>query len=52
MKWHAPVMEELNINAPANGMAPDENFDGDWVEINGRWYRPGNGSISGSETAH
>lgn len=42
-KWNAPEMEELEINATANGQIPDENHDGDWVEIDGKWYRPGAG---------
>ena len=44
--WEAPVMEELVINATANGLAPNDNFDGVWVQINGKYYRPGDGRIS------
>ena len=38
--------EELSINETANGLAPSEDFDGDWVQIDGKWYRPGNGNSS------
>ena len=44
--WEAPVMEELQINATANGKAPSDKFDGVWVQIEGLWYRPGNGVAS------
>ena len=40
--WNTPEVEELVITATANGLAPSENFDGDWVNINGKWYIPGN----------
>ncbi|SEQ49345.1 hypothetical protein [Butyrivibrio sp. TB] len=45
-KWNVPAMEELSINETANGLAPSEDFDGDWVQIDGKWYRPGNGNSS------
>lgn len=44
--WEVPAMEELNINATANGLAPSDNFDGEWVQINGLWYKPGDASTS------
>ncbi len=44
--WEAPVMEELQINATANGLAPSDNFDDVWVQISGKWYRPGDGAVS------
>lgn len=44
--WMKPELEELEIKATANGMAPSNDFDDTWVEINGKWYRPGNGSAS------
>ena len=42
-KWNAPMMEELEINATANGNAPSDDFDGAWEQIGDKWYRPGNG---------
>ena len=44
--WNAPEVEELSINATANGLAPSDDFDDTWVQINGKYYRPGNGKIS------
>ena len=44
--WEAPVMEELVINATANGLAPSDDFDDVWVQIGGLWYRPGDGAVS------
>ena len=40
--WENPTVEELDIEATANGDAPSDNFDDTWVQINGKWYRPGN----------
>lgn len=40
--WENAEVEELVIGATANGQAPSDDFDGDWVSINGKWYRPGN----------
>ena len=47
--WEAPVMEELQINATANGLAPSDDFDDVWVQIGEKWYRPGNGVASDAE---
>ena len=47
--WNNPSVEELNITATANGMAPANNFDDVWVSLDGKWYIPGNGSLSSSE---
>lgn len=44
--WENATVEELVIEATANGAAPSDDFDGDWTQINGLWYRPGNGKIS------
>ncbi len=44
--WEAPVMEELQINATANGGAPSDNFDDVWVQLGGKWYRPGDLELS------
>lgn len=43
--WENAVVEELAINETANGLAPSDDFDDTWVEINGLWYRPGNGIV-------
>ncbi len=40
-QWREPEVEELNINMTENGQDTSEEFDGDWVEIDGKWYRPG-----------
>ena len=40
--WKDATIEELAIGATANGDAPSDNFDDTWVQINGKWYRPGN----------
>ncbi|MBR6626503.1 MAG: hypothetical protein IKL04_00785 [Lachnospiraceae bacterium] len=48
-KWNTPEMEVLEVSATANGKAPSENFDGEWVQIDGLWYRPGDGD-AGSVT--
>lgn len=42
-KWNTPAVEELALNETANGAAPSDFFDGEWVEIDGKWYKPGNG---------
>lgn len=39
--WMTPEVEVLDIKATANGTLPNEEFDGDWVQINGKWYKPG-----------
>ncbi|MBQ5734887.1 MAG: hypothetical protein IIV51_05845 [Lachnospiraceae bacterium] len=44
--WEVPSMEELNINTTANGLRPNDNFDDVWVQINGLWYKPGDGKTS------
>lgn len=44
--WENAVVEELAINETANGLAPADHFDDTWVEIDGLWYRPGDGRNS------
>ena len=44
--WANAEVEELAINTTANGAAPADNFDDTWVEINGKWYRPGDGRVN------
>ena len=44
--WENAMVEELAIGATANGAAPSVNFDGEWVSINGHWYKPGDGKPS------
>ena len=36
--WITPEVEELVIAATANGMDKSDDFDGDWEQINGKWY--------------
>ena len=43
--WENAKIEELEINATANGLAPSDDFDDTWVQINGKYYRPGNGEV-------
>lgn len=43
-KWTEATVEELNIAATANGAKPNDDFDDSWVQINGLWYRPGDGN--------
>lgn len=42
--WLNAEVEELAVEMTANGQAPNDNFDGDWVQIGGLYYRPGDGS--------
>lgn len=42
-EWNIPEMEELGIQFTANGAAPCDEFDDVWVQIDGKWYRPGAG---------
>lgn len=44
--WMEPAIEELGIETTANGVAPSDAFDDTWVEIDGKWYRPGDGKTS------
>lgn len=44
--WTNAEVEELVITETANGLAPSDDFDDTWVEINGKYYRPGNGELS------
>ena len=44
--WDMPILEELNISATANGQMANEEFDGPWVNLDGKWYRPGAGGAS------
>lgn len=39
--WENPAVEELNIEATADGTNASEEFDGPWVQIDGKNYRPG-----------
>ncbi len=41
-EWRAPELEELNLNMTANAQAESDDYDGDWVQIDGTWYLPGN----------
>lgn len=43
-EWKSAEIESLDVEETANGQAPSDDFDGDWVQINGNWYRPGNAS--------
>lgn len=45
-KWNAPEMEELLINATANGAEKSSDYDGEWQQIDGKWYLPGSGKAS------
>lgn len=42
--WLNAEVEELVIDRTENGLAPSDNFDDAWVEIDGKWYRPGDGN--------
>lgn len=42
-EWNTPKVEALELSRTANGLAPSEQFDGDWVQIEDKWYVPGNG---------
>ena len=44
--WTNAEVEELVITETANGLAQSNNFDDEWVQINGKWYRPGDGAAS------
>lgn len=44
--WVTPEVEELVLTETANGTAPNKDYDGDWVSINGKWYMPGGNAIS------
>ena len=44
--WANAEVEELAINTTANGKKPNMNFDDEWVEIDGKWYLPGDGGES------
>ena len=46
-EWNVPVVEILELGKTANGQAPSDNYDGDWVQINDKWYRPGNADSDG-----
>ena len=48
--WINAEMEELNIQATAGADVKGEDFDGTWVQINGKWYMPGADAPSGSES--
>lgn len=40
-KWNVPTIEELDVRATANGDVKSDDYDGDWVQIDGKWYVPG-----------
>lgn len=42
--WLNAEVEELAVELTANGQAPSNHFDGDWVQIDDKWYRPGDGA--------
>ncbi|MBQ4529220.1 MAG: hypothetical protein IJA36_01220 [Lachnospiraceae bacterium] len=42
-EWLNPEMAALEIKETANGQYKSEDHDGDWVQFNGLWYRPGAG---------
>lgn len=44
-EWMNATVEELDINATANGLAPSDDFDDTWVQIGNKFYRPGNKDI-------
>jgi len=44
--WEEAKLEELEIEATANGTAQNDDFDGTWVQINGFWFKPGGGDTS------
>lgn len=39
--WLDASVEELVIEKTENGMTTSDKFDGPWVQINGKNYRPG-----------
>lgn len=41
--WLNAEVEELVIERTENGLAPSDHFDDTWVQIDGLWYRPGDG---------
>ena len=41
--WMNAEVEELSLQMTENGQSPSDNFDDVWVQIGGKWYRPGNG---------
>lgn len=41
--WLNAEVEELAVEMTENGLAPNDKFDGDWVQIGGLYYKPGNG---------
>ncbi|MDO4557226.1 MAG: hypothetical protein Q4B70_19105 [Lachnospiraceae bacterium] len=41
-EWKTAELDVLDVQETANGAAPSDDFDDVWVEINGKWYRPGN----------
>ncbi|WP_154496517.1 hypothetical protein [Waltera intestinalis] len=42
-EWNTPEVETLELSRTENGLAPSEQFDGDWVQIGCKWYVPGHG---------
>lgn len=48
-EWKNPSMEELTINATANGTNPSDVLDGELVSINGEYYRPSGQKIGSPE---
>ena len=41
--WLNAEVEELAVEMTASGLTPVEKFDGDWGQIDGKYYKPGNG---------
>ena len=41
--WMNAEVEELSLQMTENGQSPSDNFDDVWVQIGGKWYRPGDG---------
>lgn len=45
-EWMTPDVEVLDVKETANGTKPEQAFDGDWVQIGGKWYMPGKDGAS------
>lgn len=45
-EWMTPDVEVLDVKETANGTKPEQAFDGDWVQIGGKWYKPGSSNAS------
>jgi hypothetical protein len=43
-EWNNPVLDELSISLTANGATPNDQHDGDWIQISDNppeWVKPG-----------